>query len=129
MEKISVFKPLIGNDVKIHLDKAFKIGWLGMGNYTKEFENKIEKYLELKNRYVCATNTGTSALHLGLLVAGVGPGDEVITPSFNYVADHQAIRMTGAKVVMCDIKDDNLGVDCQKIKKLISKRKIGRAHV
>ena len=45
MEKISVFKPLIGNDVKIHLDKAFKIGWLGMGNYTKEFENKIPDFM------------------------------------------------------------------------------------
>jgi dTDP-4-amino-4,6-dideoxygalactose transaminase len=71
---------------------------------------------------VVATNTGTSALHIALLTADVGPGDEVITPSFNYVADHQAIRMTGAEVVMCDIRDDNLGIDCEKAEALITER-------
>jgi dTDP-4-amino-4,6-dideoxygalactose transaminase len=69
---------------------------------------------------VVATNTGTSALHLALRVASVGPGDEVITPSFNYVADHQAIKMAGADVVMCDIRDDNLGIDCEKAELLIT---------
>jgi dTDP-4-amino-4,6-dideoxygalactose transaminase len=56
------------------------------------------------------------------LAAGVGPGDEVITPSFNYVADQQAITATGAAVVMCDIRDDNLGIDCGKAEALIGPR-------
>ncbi len=43
-------------------------------------------------------------------------------PSFNYVADHQAIRMAGAEVVMCDIRDDNLGIDCAKAEPLITKK-------
>jgi len=93
-----------------------------MGAITKEFEERIATFLGLDNRYVVATNTGTSALHLALRVAGIGPGDEVITPSFNYVADHQAIRMTGANVVMCDIRDDNLGIDCEKAELLITEK-------
>jgi dTDP-4-amino-4,6-dideoxygalactose transaminase len=122
MERIPVFKPYIDVGTLKHLTDAFHVGWLGMGATTKEFEERIADYLELDGRYVVATNTGTSALHIALLSAGVGPGDEVITPSFNYVADHQAIRMTGAEVVMCDIRDDNLGIDCEKARLLVSKR-------
>jgi dTDP-4-amino-4,6-dideoxygalactose transaminase len=68
------------------------------------------------------TNTGTSAFHLALRAAGVGPGDEVITTSFNYVADHQAIRACGAEPVMCDIRDDNLGLDVAQAEALVSPR-------
>jgi dTDP-4-amino-4,6-dideoxygalactose transaminase len=122
MEKIPVFAPTVGEDTKKHLNEAIDIGWLGMGSASKEFEDKISEFLELDDRFVAVVNTGTSALHIALLTAGVGPGDEVITTSFNYVADHQAIKMTGADVVMCDIRDDNLGIDCKKAEELISKK-------
>ncbi len=122
MKRIPVFKPSIGNDTKKHLEDALNVGWLGMGASTKEFEERIAKFLELKDRFVVTTNTGTSALHIALRAAGIGPGDEVITPSFNYVADHQAVKMTGANVVMCDIKEENLGIDCEKAEKLITKK-------
>ncbi len=98
------------------------MGWLGLGELTKEFEENISEFLNLDNRYIIATNTGTSALHIALLTANVTKNDEVITPSFNYVADHQAIRMAGADVVMCDIKDDNLGIDCDKAEELITEK-------
>ena len=122
MEKIPVFIPNIGLDTKQYLETAFNVGWLGMGSFTKEFENRISEFLDLKDRYAITTNTGTSALHIGLLAAGVGPEDEVITPSFNYVADHQAIKFTGANVVMCDIQENNLGIDCEKAEKLITSK-------
>ncbi|MGI0062631.1 MAG: DegT/DnrJ/EryC1/StrS family aminotransferase, partial [Nitrosotalea sp.] len=76
MEKIPLFVPTIGEDTKKHLDDALNLGWLGMGSFTKEFEERISSYLNLDGRYVVATNTGTSALHLSLLAAGIGPGDE-----------------------------------------------------
>jgi len=120
MKRVPVFVPFIDSDTKKHLENALDVGWLGMGSFTKEFEEKISEYLGLNERYVVATNTGTSALHIALLAANIGPGDEVITPSFNYVADHQAILMTGADVVMCDIRDDNLGIDCEKAEQLIT---------
>jgi len=93
-----------------------------MGAGTKEFEDRITSFLGLHDRFVVATNTGTSALHIALRAAGVGPGDEVITPSFNYVADHQAIHMAGADVVMCDVREENLGIDCEKAAALCGPR-------
>jgi dTDP-4-amino-4,6-dideoxygalactose transaminase len=122
MDRIPVFQPHIGTDTKRHVCDALDVGWLGMGATTLDFEERISSYLGLEGRYVAATNTGTSALHIALRAAGVGPGDEVITPSFNYVADHQAVRMTGAEVVMCDIRDDNLGVDVHKAAELVNER-------
>jgi len=122
MQTIPVFAPCIGKDTLDHVANAFDVGWLGMGASTKEFEDRIAEFLELKKRYVVTTNTGTAALHIALRACGIGPGDEVITPSFNYVADQQAIRMAGANVVMCDIRDDNLGIDCEKAEKLITKK-------
>ena len=122
MEKIPVFAPSLGEDTKKHVLDAIDAGWLGMGSASKEFEERISEFLGLNDRYVAVTNTGTSALHIALLTAGIGPGDEVITPSFNYVADHQAIKMTGADVVMCDIQDDNLGIDCKKAEELITEK-------
>lgn len=93
-----------------------------MGATTKEFEERITAFLELDGRFVCVTNTGTSAIHIALLAAGIGAGDEVITPSFNYVADHQAIRATGAEVVMCDIRENDLGIDVAQAEALITPR-------
>ena len=122
MDRIPVFAPSIGEDTKKHLEDALDVGWLGMGTSTKEFEDRISEFLNLKNRFVVTTNTGTSALHIALRVANIGPGDEVITPSFNYVADHQAIKMTGADVVMCDIEEDNLGMDYEKVEELITNK-------
>ncbi len=122
MDRIPVFAPSIGEDTKKHLEDALNVGWLGMGALTKEFEDRISEFLNLENRFVVTTNTGTSALHIALRVANIGPGDEVITPSFNYVADHQAIKMTGADVVMCDIEEDNLGMDYEKVEELITNK-------
>lgn len=122
VENIPVFAPHVGADTLAHLAGAIEVGWLGMGAATKEFEDRISAFLTLSDRAVVSTNTGTSAIHIALRAAGIGPGDEVITPSFNYVADHQAIRMTGAEVVMCDVRDDNLGMDCAKAAELCGPR-------
>ena len=122
MTKIPVFEPHIRVDTMKHLLDAFDVGWLGMGATTLEFEERIARYLELDGRYALATNTGTSALHLAMLMAGVGPGDEVITPSFNYVSDHQSIRAVGADVVFCDIRESDRGIDCAEAERLITAR-------
>lgn len=122
MDRIPVFQPHIAEDTHAHVKDALDVGWLGMGATTADLEERIAAYLDLDGRFVVATNTGTAALHLALLAAGVGPGDEVITTSFNYVADHQAILMCGADVVMCDIDDGDLGMDPAKAAQLITPR-------
>jgi dTDP-4-amino-4,6-dideoxygalactose transaminase len=120
-ETVPVFVPYVGVDTLKHVTDALDVGWLGMGATVKEFEDRISAYLG-NERFVVCTNTGTAALHIALMAAGVGPGDEVITPSFNYVADHQAIRATGARVVMCDINDDDLGIDVASAESMITPR-------
>lgn len=124
IEHIPVFEPRTGIDTVKAVTDALDVGWLGMGAITKEFEDRISEFLEIvpDSRYVIATNTGTSALHLALRIAGIGHGDEVITPSFNYVADHQAIAATGAKVVMCDVLPYNLGIDVRDAESLVTSR-------
>jgi dTDP-4-amino-4,6-dideoxygalactose transaminase len=119
---VPVFQPYIGVDTVKSVVDALDMGWLGMGATTKAFEDAIAARLGLRGRHVLATNTGTSAIHLGLLAADVGPGDEVIVASFNFVADHQAILMTGAEPVFCDIEDDTLGLDPGRIETLITPR-------
>lgn len=119
---IPVFQPVIGVDTIKAVVDALHAGWLGMGAVTQAFEEELARFLGLDARYVLATNTGTSALHLGLLAAGVGPGDEVITAAFNFVADHQAIIATGAAPVLCDVDDATLGLDPEKAAALISPR-------
>lgn len=122
LPRIRVLLPHMDLDTARHVVGALEMRWLGMGPLVKDFEERIAAFLEVGDRRVVCTNTGTAALHVGLLAAGVGPGDEVITPSFNYVADHQAVRMTGAEVVMCDIREDNLGIDCDKAEAVITER-------
>jgi dTDP-4-amino-4,6-dideoxygalactose transaminase len=122
MKPIPVFQPTLGIDTVKAVTDALDVGWLGMGATTKEFEERIAEFLEATDRHVVATNTGTAALHIALLAAGVRPGDEVITPAHNFVADHQAIIACGAEPVLCDVCDDDLGMDPVKTAELISPR-------
>jgi dTDP-4-amino-4,6-dideoxygalactose transaminase len=117
---IPVFKPYIGADTMKAAVDALDLGWLGMGSYVKDFEEKLTRYLELPVQYrLVAVNTCTSALHLALLSAGVGPGDEVITPALNNIGDFQAIGMCGARPVFVDICDDDLGINPALIKPMM----------
>lgn len=118
-ERIPVWKPLIEQEEIGASTEALEMGWLGMGSYVGEFEDALRQFIEASDRYVAALSTGHAALHVGLLAAGVGPGDEVITPSFNNVADFQAILATGAQPVFCDIEDESLCVDLEKAEELV----------
>ena len=71
------------------------------GKRVREFEELLKGYLKVKN--VVAVNSGTSALHAGLLAAGIGHGDEVLLPSFTFVATANAVMATGARPVFVDI--------------------------
>ena len=122
VDLIPVFNPSTGIDTTAAVVDALADGWLGMGKLTQRFEAAIREFLGLEERRVVAVNTGTSALHIALRLAGVVPGDEVITTSFNYVADHQAIRMCGAEPVMADISESNLAMDPRSAERMIGPR-------
>jgi dTDP-4-amino-4,6-dideoxygalactose transaminase len=119
---IPVFKPLIEEAEYAASRQALELGWLGMGSYVRDFEDAAGRYLGAADRFVAAVSTGHAALHLALLIAGAGPGDEVITPSFNNVTDFQAILATGAAPVFCDINDATLCIDLDKAERLVTPR-------
>lgn len=119
---IPVFKPLIEQEEIDASRESLELGWLGMGSYVSAFEQKVKNILGTEERYVAAVSTGTAGLHLALLVANVGPGDEVIVSSFNCSADFQAISWVGADIVFCDCLDDTLAIDMKKAARLVTAR-------
>jgi dTDP-4-amino-4,6-dideoxygalactose transaminase len=120
LEQIPVFAPLLEAEEMAAAREALELGWLGMGSYVAEFERELAAVMDARDRSVAGVSTGHAALHLALLVAGVGPGDEVITPSFNNVADFQAILATGAEPVLCDVDDETLCIDVEKAAVLVT---------
>ncbi len=121
-DQIPLFRPLIGDEEIQAAQEALEMGWLGMGSYVGQFEAAIEQGLGEHTRQVVAVSTGTAALHLCLLLAGVGEGDEVITPAFNNVADFQAILACGGRPVFCDIDQTTLCLDVERAAELVSSR-------
>jgi len=122
MANIPVFKPLIGPDEIAAATQSLEMGWLGMGSYVDEFEQRMAKVINAPDRHVAAVSTGTAALHIALLVAGVAPGDEVIVSAFNCSADYQAISWVGADIVFADCDDETLELDIEKAHELVSER-------
>ena len=126
MENIPVFRPLLEREELAAAEEALKLGWLGMGKYVGDFEQAVLKLVEAPDRHAVAVSTGHAALHLALMLMGVGPGDEVITPAFNNIADFQAILATGARPVFCDIHDDTLCLDLADAETLVGLRRYSR---
>ena len=122
MNQIPVFKPLIAAEEIGAAVESLELGWLGMGSYVGRFEEELRETIHAHDRFVVAVSTGHAALHLALMLAGVGEGDEVITPSFNNIADFQAILAVGATPVFCDILDESLCIDPGKIESLVTPR-------
>jgi dTDP-4-amino-4,6-dideoxygalactose transaminase len=89
-----------------------------LGERVEAFEVDFASYCQ--SRYALAMNSGTSALHLALLAAGVGPGDEVITVSYTFVATAATICYTGAKPVFVDIDPLTCTIDPAKIEAAIT---------
>jgi perosamine synthetase len=95
-------------------------GWLSEGPRVQEFETALAQSLGVANP-VCV-NSGTSALHLALILAGVGPGDEVILPAQTFVASGMVIRMQGASPVFADIDPETGNLSPASIREKISDR-------
>jgi dTDP-4-amino-4,6-dideoxygalactose transaminase len=94
--------------------------WISTGNRTREFERAFAEYLGAK--HAIAVSSCTAALHLSLVVAEIGSGDEVITTPYTFTATAEAIRYVGAKPVFVDIHPDTLNIDPSKIEQAITPR-------
>lgn len=84
--------------------EVIESGWLTMGGVTQQFEENFKAYVGAK--HAIAVSNATAALHLSCLVAGIGPGDEVILPALTFVATANAVRYTGATPVFADIEGE-----------------------
>lgn len=93
---------------------------LGAGPMVTQFENNFAKFANVK--YAVAVNTGTAALHAAVLAAGVQQGDEVILPSFTFVATAEAVVMAGGKPVFADIDPETYNISPADVEKKITKK-------
>jgi dTDP-4-amino-4,6-dideoxygalactose transaminase len=101
------------DDVEAVLE-CLRSGWLTMGPRTQAFEAAFAEHVG--SSHAVAVSSGTAALHLAMIAAGVGPGDEVVVPALTFVATAAAVRYTGATPVLCDVKGPHdLNVDPQSV--------------
>lgn len=107
-------------EVDASVIKVLESGQYVLGEEVAQFEREFADYCDAA--HAIAVNSGTSALHLALLAAGVGPGDEVITTPFTFVATVSAICSAGAKPVFVDIDPQTFMLDPAKLEQAITPR-------
>lgn len=117
---IPAAKPLIGQEEIDAVTRVLSTGALAQGAEVAAFE---AEFAGLVNGRECvAVNSGTSALHLAFLAAGIGAGDEVIIPSFSFAATANSVALTGATPVFADIEDQYFSLDPSSVRELITPR-------
>ncbi len=112
--------PQIGEEEIAEVVATLRSGWIGTGPKVGLFEQAFRDYVGAE--FAVAVNSCTAALHLSLLVSGVGPGDEVITTPMTFCATANAIAHTGAKPVFADIDRRTLNIDPTRIEAAITPR-------
>ncbi|MEJ1113858.1 DegT/DnrJ/EryC1/StrS family aminotransferase [Paenarthrobacter sp. CCNWLY172] len=120
-EFIPPAKPIIGDEERKAVDAVLASGQLAQGAEVASFEEEFSQVL-LDGRAAVAVNSGTSGLHLGLLAAGIGAGDEVIVPSFTFAATANSVALTGATPVFADVDPDHYTLDPASVEAKITDR-------
>ena len=117
---INIAQPLIGKEEIEAVRKVLESGMIACGPKTAEFEKRFADFVGTS--FAIATNSGTTALHLALLSRRIGKGDEVIVPSFSFIASANVPLFCNAKPVFCDIDPKTFNIDVEKIKGLITEK-------
>lgn len=115
---IPIAKPIIGEEEKRAVLQVLESGMLARGSKVEEFEKSFAELVGVK--HAIATSNGTTALHAVLLAHGIKEGDEVITPSFSFIATANSIRMTGATPVFVDIDEKTFNINLDLIEEAIT---------
>jgi dTDP-4-amino-4,6-dideoxygalactose transaminase len=110
----------IRDDVRAAVDRCFETQTFILGDEVAKLEAEIAAYCQSKHAIGCAS--GTDALILGLLAAGVKPGDEVITSPFTFFASAGAIHRIGAIPVLVDIDEDSFNISAEQVERAITSR-------
>jgi dTDP-4-amino-4,6-dideoxygalactose transaminase len=118
---IPAAKPIIGDEERAAVDRVLRSGMMAQGPEVAAFEQEFADQI-VGGRASVAVNSGTSGLHLGQLAAGIGPGDEVIVPSFTFAATANSVALTGAAPVFADIEPEYFGLDPASVEAAITPR-------
>src|SRR3990167_9573420 len=119
--KILLFHPYLSISARNAAREQMDTRWIGQGGRVDEFEIEFEKKISLNHKAI-AVNSGTSALHLAYILAGIKDGDEVIGPVFTCSASYAGLLYQRAKVVFADIKKDSLNIDPDHVEELFKQR-------
>ncbi|MGO2139608.1 MAG: DegT/DnrJ/EryC1/StrS family aminotransferase [Leucobacter sp.] len=123
-EFIPAAKPLIGDEERAAVDRVLRSGMIAQGPEVAAFEREFGDHF-VAGRTAVAVNSGTSGQHLGLLAAGVKPGDEVIVPSFTFAATGNSVALAGATPVFVDIEPTYFTLDPEAVRASITPRTKG----
>jgi dTDP-4-amino-4,6-dideoxygalactose transaminase len=125
--KIPVTRPYLDDKEKEATASVLESGWLVQGPRVAEFERLVCEYSGAM--YACAATSCTTALHLALVALGVGPGDEVVVPSFTFIASANVVEYTGAKPVFVDIDLRTFNIDTDKLEAYLKRARRSRTPV
>jgi perosamine synthetase len=117
---IPVSRPSLGKEEADAVARVMDSGMIAQGRVVAEFERSFASYCGAA--HAVATSNGTTALHASLLAAGIGPGDEVIVPSFTFIATATSVSMCGARPVFADVDDRTFTLDPGSVEALITPR-------
>ncbi len=102
--------------------ESLRSGWLGTGPKVARFERDFARYKGVSETHVAAVNSCTAALHLSMIAAGIGPGDEVITTALTFAATVNAIIHCGATPVLVDVEPETMNIDPRGLAAAITER-------
>ncbi|MGA2406151.1 MAG: DegT/DnrJ/EryC1/StrS family aminotransferase [Bacteroidales bacterium] len=118
--KLNIAKPYINDKICNDVLSVLKSGNIVQGPKVKQLEEEFSKFSQVK--YCAAVNSGTAALHAALYAIGIGPGDEVITTPFTFVATANSILMVGARPVFADVDERTFNIDPEDIERKITSK-------
>ena len=124
MKNIPIMKPYFDQDEAKEAAAALASGWVAQGPRVAEFEKMVAAHEGIA--FGIATTNCTTALHLCMVVSGFGPGDDVIVPSYTFVATPNAVEYTGATAILSDADPRTYNIDPEKLSALIQEKYAAR---
>lgn len=116
-----VYQPSLNGNEKLYVNQCLDSTWISSkGTFIERFEKSFAEYTTIT--HAMTVSNGTVAMHLALLALDIGPGDEVIVPSFTYIASVNAIKYVGAIPVFADIEPNTWQLDVQQAASKITPR-------